>query len=428
MFELNSNYKPSGDQPIAIDVLTNGFNAGLEHQTLIGATGTGKTFTMANVIQNVQKPTLILAHNKTLAAQLFSEFRTFFPKNQVEYFVSYYDYYQPEAYVPQRDLYIEKDSDINETIERYRNSATQALLSRRDVIIVGTVSCIYGLGNPGDYMELSLKLNVGESYSRDKILARFTDMQYERIQMDFGPGSYRVRGDLIDVYLTTSDDRAVRFEFFGEELESIKIINPLTGEFVEKIPTITVFPAKHYVSPQEKLTDVVSIIRSEMETEVQDFKSKEHMLEAARLKQRVEFDLEMIQETGYTKGIENYSRYIDKRPAGSAPSCLLDYFPDDYLTIIDESHITVPQIRGMYNGDAARKQNLVDYGFRMRAAMDNRPLKFDEFQSRSNQVIYTSATPSEYEIDMSKKEAARLKKKDVKLFEGEELIVRKQNI
>lgn len=420
-FNLQSQYKPAGDQPQAIDVLTNGLEAGLKHQTLIGATGTGKTFTMANIIQNVQRPTLILSHNKTLAAQLFSEFRRFFPENSVEYFVSYYDYYQPEAYVPQRDLYIEKDSDINETVERYRNSATQALLSRRDVIIVATVSCIYGLGNPSDYMELSYEFKIGDEYTRDKILVRLRDMLYERVSMDFAPGKFRVRGETIDIYLTTSEDEGVRLEFFGDELDSIKIINPLTGEVLRSVEAITVFPAKHYVSPQENLQSVLSTIREDMIKEVHNFNEKGKILEATRLKQRVEFDLEMIQETGFTKGIENYSRYIDRRSPGSAPSCLLDYFPEDYIMFVDESHITIPQVGGMYNGDRARKESLVDYGFRMKAALDNRPLKFEEFSNRTNQLIYTTATPRDYEITESGTAAKQFKKECEKFFVGEEM-------
>jgi excinuclease ABC subunit B len=401
-FNLQSQYKPSGDQPKAIEYLTAGVEAGIKHQTLIGATGTGKTFSMANVIQNTNKPTLILSHNKTLAAQLYAEFKEFFPNNAVEYFVSYYDYYQPEAYVPQRDLYIEKDSDINEVIERYRNSATQALISRRDVIIVSTVSCIYGLGNPTDYAEMSVKIESGKSLNREKFMARLRDIQYERSTNDFTPGHFRVRGEIIDVSLTTSDDIGVRVEFFGEEVESIKIINPISGEVVQRVDEVTIFPAKHYVSPFEKLTGAMDHIRGDMEQEVKTFIDRTKLIEGTRLKQRVEYDLEMIQETGFCKGIENYSRYIDKREIGSPPSTLLDYFPDDYLMFIDESHITVPQIGGMYNGDLARKTNLVEYGFRMRSALDNRPLKFEEFKARSNQIVYVSATPAKYEIENSK--------------------------
>ncbi|MDQ6985782.1 MAG: DEAD/DEAH box helicase family protein [Candidatus Dojkabacteria bacterium] len=402
-FKLHSKYKPSGDQPQAIDLISKGIEAGIEHQTVVGATGTGKTFTVANIIEKFNRPTIIISHNKTLAAQLFSEFTEFFPENEVAYFVSYYDYYQPEAYVPSRDLYIEKDSDINETIEKYRNTATQALLSRRDVIIVASVSCIYGLGNPSDYIELSLKLKVGDIVNRDKLSHKLIDMQYERRIHDFPNGSYRVRGEIIDINLTTANDEAVRLEFFGEEIEAIKLINPISGELIQRVPEILIFPAKHYATPQEKLKGAIEEIRTDLEKEVKAFSDKGQDMEANRLRQRVNFDLEMLQETGFTKGIENYSRYFDKRPPGSSGSCLLDYFPDDYLMFIDESHITVPQVGGMYSGDRARKQNLVDYGFRLKAAMDNRPLKFEEFQKRINQAVYLSATPKEYELEISKK-------------------------
>ncbi|MEO6729127.1 MAG: DEAD/DEAH box helicase family protein [Candidatus Dojkabacteria bacterium] len=408
-FKLHSQFQPGGDQPDAINTLTAGVMAGLDHQTLIGATGTGKTFTMANIIQNVQKPTLILSHNKTLSAQLYAEFKEFFPENAVEYFVSYYDYYQPEAYVPSRDLYIEKDSDINEVIERYRNSATQMLLSRKDVIIVATVSCIYGLGNPEDYESMSVDLEVGKEFGREKVLTRLRDMQYDRTNNDFAPGTYRVRGENVDINLTTSDDRAVRLEFFGDTLEAIRLINPISGELVDKVEKITIFPAKHNVSPEEKLKRAFGIIREDLEKEVKAFEAAGKMIEASRLRQRVNYDLEMLEETGFCKGIENYSRYIDGRVPGTPPSTLLDYFPDDYLTIIDESHITVPQVGGMFNGDLARKTNLVDYGFRMRSALDNRPLKFEEFAKRNKQIIYTTATPSKYEIENSKKSAEKLK-------------------
>jgi excinuclease ABC subunit B len=410
LFKLNSPYKPSGDQPQAIEYISAGIEAGIKHQTIIGATGTGKTFTMANIIQNINRPTIILAHNKTLAAQLFSEFREFFPENDVSYFVSYYDYYQPEAYVPQRDLYIEKDSDINETIERYRNTATQSLLSKRDVIIVATVSCIYGLGNPEDYSNLSYKVEVGKEIVRDKFFARLTDMQYERRQMDFPIGSFRVRGDIIDINLFTANDLAVRIELFGDVIDSIKLINPISGEFVEKVDSHTVFPAKQYVSTQDKLNYAVDNILKDLEIEVKAFESAGKHMEAARLKQRVTYDVEMIRETGFCKGIENYSRYIDKRLPGTAGACLLDYFPEDYLMFIDESHITVPQVGGMYEGDRSRKTNLVDYGFRMRSALDNRPLKFEEFLKRQNQVVYVSATPRKYEIEMSEKSTEKILK------------------
>lgn len=404
-FKLQSKYKPSGDQPEAIKLLTEGVNAGIKHQTLVGATGTGKTFTMANIIQNTGKPTLILSHNKTLAAQLYAEFKEFFPDNAVEYFVSYYDYYQPEAYVPSRDLYIEKDSDINEVIERYRNSATQSLLSRRDAIIVSTVSCIYGLGDPGDYNDLSLVVEIGKTYNRENLLVRLRDMMYERVNNDFANGTFRVRGEYIDINLTTSDDRAIRLMFFGDEVEEIKILNPISGEVIGRADSVQIFPAKHNVSPQEKINHALQRIGEDLEGEVKDFTEKGKMIEATRLKQRVTYDIEMMQETGFCKGIENYSRYIDNRPPGSAPSTLLSYFPNDYLMIIDESHITVPQIGAMYEGDKARKLNLVDYGFRMKAAMDNRPLKFEEFKKKTNQILYVSATPAKYELELSQQSA-----------------------
>ncbi|CAG1023147.1 UvrABC system protein B [Patescibacteria group bacterium] len=407
-FNLYSKYQPSGDQPLAIDLLTAGLGAGLKHQTLVGATGTGKTFTMANVIKNLGRPALILSHNKTLAAQLFAEFRDFFPENAVEYFVSYYDYYQPEAYVPQRDLYIEKDSDINEVIERYRNSATQSLLSRRDTIIVSTVSCIYGLGDPQDYNALSLKLKKGEEFNREKIMIRLRDMQYERINSDFLNGTFRVRGEYIDVNLTTSDDRAIRLIFFGDQIEDIKILNPISGEVIGSVDEVQIFPAKHNVSPQEKINHAMNRIRDDLEVEVQEFLDKGKIIEGTRLRQRVTYDLEMLQETGFCKGIENYSRYIENRGVGSAPSTLLDYFPDDYILFVDESHMTIPQVGGMYEGDKARKQNLVDYGFRMRAALDNRPLRFEEFLKRTNQTIYVSATPAKYELQNSEQSAKEI--------------------
>ncbi len=404
-FTLHSKYKPSGDQPQAIDLLTEGVLAGIKHQTLVGATGTGKTFSMANVIQNVNKPALILSHNKTLAAQLYAEFKEFFPDNAVEYFVSYYDYYQPEAYVPSRDLYIEKDSDINEVIERYRNSATQSLLSRKDTIIVSTVSCIYGLGDPGDYNELSMTMVKGKSYNRENVLVRLRDMMYERVNNDFANGTFRVRGEYIDINLTTSDDRAIRLIFFGDELEEIKVLNPISGEIVGRADSVQIFPAKHNVSPQEKINHAMNRIREDLEVETKSFIDNGKLIEGTRLKQRVTYDLEMMQETGFCKGIENYSRYIDNRPPGSPPSTLLSYFPSDYVMFIDESHITVPQIGGMYEGDKARKQNLVDYGFRMKSAMDNRPLKFEEFKQKTNQLIYVSATPAKYELQLSEQSA-----------------------
>lgn len=405
-FKLNSPYQPSGDQPDAIKALAQGVQAGIGHQTLLGATGTGKTFAMAKIIEQVQKPTLVLAHNKTLAAQLFSEFKEFFPNNAVEYFVSYYDYYQPEAYIPRRDLYIEKDSDINETIERYRSAATQALLTRNDVIIVASVSCIYGLGNPEDYSALSRKVKVGEKMERNKLIRYLIDMQYERSDYEFYSGNFRVRGDVVDVHLA-SDELAVRVEFFGDTIEKVILVNPISGEVTEVADEYTIFPAKQFVTPFDSLKAVFPVIRADLEKEVGAFESAGRTMEALRLKQRVNFDLEMLEETGYAKGIENYSRYIDRRPPGTAPSTLLDYFPDDWLMFIDESHITIPQVRGMYNGDLARKQNLVEYGFRLRAALDNRPLKFEEFQERTNQLIYVSATPTEYELNLAKQSTSQ---------------------
>jgi len=400
-FNLVSNFAPSGDQPLAIEYITEGIKLGIKHQTIIGATGTGKTFTMANIIRNLNKPTLIISHNKTLAAQLYSEFKQFFPENAVEYFVSYYDYYQPEAYVPQRDLYIEKDADINEVIEKYRNSATAALLTRRDVIIVSTVSCIYGIGNPQEYVSLSLSLKVGDSISRDAIIIRLRDMQYERTNLEFFAGTYRLRGDIVDIYLTTSDEVAIRIELFGDYVDSIKILNPLTGEVLKRVSDIVIFPAKQYVSTSESINKAIPKILHDLEIEVKDFEKQGKLLEATRLRQRVNYDMEILQQTGYCKGIENYSRYLENREIGSPPSTLLDYFPNDYIMFIDESHITVPQIRGMYNGDLARKQNLVNFGFRMKSALDNRPLRFSEFEARQNVVVYVSATPSEWEIKMS---------------------------
>lgn len=401
-FKLQSKFPPAGDQPKAIDFLTDGLVNEVKEQTLLGITGSGKTYTMANVIQNTQKPTLILSHNKTLAAQLFSEFKEFFPENNVTYFVSYYDYYQPEAYVPRRDLYIEKEVDINKDIERYRSATTQKLLTSKDVIVVASVSCIYGLGNPEDYMNLSRTIKVGDIYDQTKLYIHLADMQYERLHSDFYEGTYRVRGDVIDIF-TIGTESAIRLEFFGNEIEEIKIINPLTGEVLDKPKEVIIFPAKQYVTPYESLKTVIPKIRDDLDKEVAYFKKQNRLIEAERLRQRVNYDLEMLQETGYVSGIENYSRYIENRPIGSPPSTLLDYFTGDWLLMVDESHITLPQVRGMYNGDQARKQNLVDFGFRMRAALDNRPLKFEEFVKKLNQVVYVSATPSEYEMKNSNK-------------------------
>jgi excinuclease ABC subunit B len=377
-----------------------GLNDEVPHQVLLGVTGSGKTFAMANIITQVQKPTLVLAHNKTLAAQLFAEFQEFFPENSVKYFVSYYDFYQPEAYIPRRDLYIEKESEINEVIEKYRNAATQSLLTRNDTLIVASVSCIYGLGDPDDYMELSREIHTGMHYSRDKLLRHLSDMQYERTDIDFHSGLFRVRGDTVEIYLS-SEDNVVRIEYFGDEIESIKIINPVSAEVLSKPNSFSIFPAKHFVTPYETLKQIIPQIEEDLNKEVADFKEQGKTIEAYRLEQRVKFDLEMMRETGYCSGIENYSRYINKRPPGTAPSTLLDYFPDDWLLFIDESHITVPQVRGMFYGDLARKTNLVDYGFRLKAALDNRPLKFAEFQTKMDQTIYCSATPDEYEVQLA---------------------------
>ncbi|KXK26421.1 MAG: UvrABC system protein B [candidate division WS6 bacterium OLB20] len=406
-FQLASKYKPSPDQKNAISSLTAGIAAGARTQTLLGVTGSGKTFTMANIIQETQKPALILAHNKTLAAQLYSEFVDFFPDNAVEYFVSYYDYYQPEAYVPRRDLYIEKDSDINETIERYRSAATQSILTRKDTIVVASVSCIYGLGNPDDYLSLSRHLVTGDSYSREKLLLHLSDMQYERSEFDFYPGLYRVRGDVVDVYLATGE-QALRIEYFGDEIESLKLINAVSGEILDRPAEFTVFPAKQFVTPYEALKSVIPQIEEDLARETAAFKEQGKDLEAHRLQQRTKYDLEMLQETGYTSGIENYSRYIERRKPGTPPSTLIDYFPDDWLLFVDESHMTLPQVRGMYNGDQARKQTLVDYGFRLKAALDNRPLKWDEFWERLSQVVYVSATPTPFEIESSNSSIAAL--------------------
>ena len=395
-FKLHYPFQPSGDQPQAIRELVNGIKAGMTDQVLLGATGTGKTFTISNVIQEVQKPTLVLAHNKTLAAQLASEFREFFPENSVQYFVSYYDYYQPEAYIPRTDTYIEKESQINEEIEKYRNSATQALLTRKDVIIVASVSCIYGLGDPEDYKALARTITSGESYQRSKLLIHLNDLQYNRNDIEFKRGMYRVKGDTLDIF-PSYEDRAVRIEYFGDTIERIVIIDPLTGEILERPESITIFPAKHFVTPYEKIQGAFERIQEELDERLKELKQEGKELEAYRLQQRTSFDLEMLQETGYCNGIENYSRQIDGRKAGTPPSTLMDYFSDDYLLVVDESHMTLPQVRGMYNGDRARKETLINYGFRLPSALDNRPLRFEEFKERIKQVIYVSATPNPYE-------------------------------
>jgi excinuclease ABC subunit B len=399
-FHLVSDYQPQGDQPAAIAKLDEGLSRGDKNQVLLGVTGSGKTFTMANLIQNTQKSTLVLSHNKTLAAQLYNEFRMFFPDNAVHYFVSYFDYYQPEAYMPRTDTYIEKDSDINEEIDRLRHAATAALLSRRDVIIVASVSCIYGIGSVEDYDNLALRIKKGERRVRDKLLRQLTDIQYHRNDIDFHRSTFRVRGDVVDIF-PAGDEVAYRLEFFGEELERITQINPLTGEIEQKLDQVTVFPGSHYVTPHEKLVKALGRIRQEADERIAWFKTNNKLLEAQRLDQRVKFDLEMLEQTGFVKGIENYSRYLTNREPGEQPATLLDYFPDDYLMFIDESHMTIPQVRGMYHGDKARKEVLVEYGFRLPSALDNRPLTFSEFEQHMNQVVYVSATPAEYELTRS---------------------------
>ena len=406
-FKLSSEFGPTGDQPKAIEQLTKGVQDGLHHQTLLGVTGSGKTFSMANVIQNTQKPTLVLSHNKTLAAQLYTEFKNFFPDNAVHYFVSYFDYYQPEAYIPRSDTYIEKDSQINEEIDRLRHAATDALLSRRDVIIVASVSCIYGIGSVEDYSGLSIPLKVGERKVRDKFLRQLTDIQYQRNDIDFHRSTFRVRGDVVDIY-PAGEELAYRVEFFGDEVERITKIDPLTGEILQNLDGYRVFPGSHYVTPYDKLKIALGQIEEELADRLARFKSEGKLLEAQRLEQRTRFDLEMLEETGFVKGIENYSRYLTNRAPGEQPATLLDYFPDDFLMLIDESHMTIPQVRGMYNGDRARKEVLVEHGFRLPSALDNRPLSFTEFERHVNQVVYVSATPAEYELSRSPEPAQQV--------------------
>ncbi len=399
-FQLHTKFKPTGDQPTAISALVNGLEGGEKFQTLLGVTGSGKTFTMANVIAQVQKPTLVLAHNKTLAAQLFSEFKQFFPNNEVHYFVSYFDYYQPEAYIASSDTYIEKDSKINEEIDRLRHAATSALLTRRDTIIVASVSCIYGIGSPADYADMSIKASVGQPYKQDKFIRHLNDIQYHRNDIDFARGTFRVRGDTIDIFPSGSEI-AVRLEFFGDDIERIVRIDPLTGEVIDQPNDVKIFPTSHYVTPRERMAGVIEKIRTEFDDRLAYFEKNQKYLEAQRLAQRTKFDLEMLEQTGFVKGIENYSRYLTNREPGEQPATLLDYFPDDFLMFIDESHMTVPQVRGMYNGDRARKETLVDYGFRLPSALDNRPLKFDEFERHINKMIFVSATPADYELQHS---------------------------
>lgn len=396
-FQLQTKYQPTGDQPTAIKQLIDGLNAGEREQTLLGVTGSGKTFTMANIIQDRQVPTLVLAHNKTLAAQLYSEFKSFFPNNEVHYFVSYFDYYQPEAYISSSDTYIEKDSKINDEIDRLRHAATTALITRRDTIIVASVSCIYGIGSPDDYAEMSLTITKGERRQQDKFVRLLTDIQYQRNDIDFHRGTFRVKGDVVDVFPAGSD-LAYRIEFFGDEVDRITQIDPLTGEILAEPDSCKIFPSSHYVTPKQKLEHAIEGIRKEFEERVEWFEKHDKLLEAQRLTQRTKYDLEMLEETGFVKGIENYSRYLTNREPGQQPATLLDYFPDDFLLLVDESHQSLPQVRGMYNGDRARKEVLVEHGFRLPSAMDNRPLKFEEFDQHINQTIYVSATPSDYEL------------------------------
>jgi len=399
-FVLKSHYSPAGDQGTAIAKLSAGLDDGIKNQTLLGVTGSGKTFTMAKIIEHAQKPTLIISHNKTLAAQLYSEFKEFFPDNAVHYFVSYYDYYQPEAYIPRSDTYIEKTADINEEIDRLRNAATSALLSRSDTLIIASVSCIYGLGNPEEYQNLSVDMKVGEERSRDRLLRLFADIQYERNDKSLERGSYRVRGDIIDI-MPSYEEFAYRVEFFGNTIEKIRLINPLTGEILTKLDHITIYPAKHFVTTKERINEAAKKIQAELETRVKEFESEGKLIEAQRIAQRTNYDLEMLNELGYCSGIENYSRFLTNREEGSEPATLIDYFPEDFLLLIDESHMTIPQIRGMYNGDRARKENLVNFGFRLPSALDNRPLKFPEFEKHVEQAVYVSATPAEYELRAS---------------------------
>ena len=397
-FRLASPHAPCGDQGPAIDKLTRSLEAGNRHQTLLGVTGSGKTFTAANIVRNLNRPTLVISHNKTLAAQLYSEFKQFFPDNAVEYFVSYFDYYQPEAYIPRTDTYIEKDSAINEEIERLRLSATSSLLTRRDVLVVASVSCIYGLGSPEDYRKMLLPLKTGEDMSREAFLGRLVDLLYERNDIAFGRGRFRVRGDVVEVHPANLDETAVRVEFFGDNIDRISMFDPLTGNVSETLPGLTIFPAKQFVTPQDKLRRALGTIRTELDGRLTELESQGKLLESQRLKMRTEFDLEMMEEMGFCTGIENYSRHLSGRPPGSRPFTLLDFFPKDYLCVIDESHASIPQIGGMYAGDRSRKQVLVDYGFRLPSAMDNRPLNFPEFMGMTNQLLYMSATPGDFEI------------------------------
>jgi len=406
-FEIVSDFNLTGDQPQAVVKLVEGLHNGYRKQTLLGVTGSGKTFTMANVVARVQQPTLVMCHNKTLAAQLYAEFKEFFPNNAVEYFVSYYDYYQPEAYVPQQDLYIEKDADINDEIDKLRHAATRALFERRDTLIVASVSCIYGLGSPEEYQSFVLNLERGKTYSRQRILHRLVDMQYERNDIDFTRGKFRIRGDTLEVQ-PAYEEMALRIDFFGDELERIVRLDPLTGEVLADLNAVDIYPAKHFVTSQESLLKGIQSIEQELDEQLKKLKSQDRLLEAARLEQRTHYDLEMLREAGYCPGVENYSRHLAGREPGSPPWTLLDYFPPDFLCFIDESHMTLPQIRGMFHGDMARKKTLIDFGFRLPSALDNRPLSYDEFDKRVNQVVYVSATPSEYEYKQSQQVVEQL--------------------
>lgn len=402
MFKLHSKYKPTGDQPGAIKYLSDGIKEGKKYQTLLGVTGSGKTFTMANIIQKVQKPTLVLAHNKTLAGQLYSEFKEFFPENRVEYFVSYYDYYQPESYIPQSDTYIEKDASINDEIDKLRHSAILSLFETRDVIIVASVSCIYGLGDPEDYQGMILSLRPGQEIGRDAVMKRLVEMQYSRNEIDFKRGTFRAKGDILEIYPSSQSEQALRFEFWGDEIEKISEINAITGQKIGERMHVLIPPASQYATEKEKVDRALVTIEKEMKEQVQFFKDQNKLIEAQRIEERTNFDLEMLKETGFCQGIENYSRHISGRKPGSPPYTLLDYFPKDFLMLIDESHATIPQVRAMYNGDRARKDSLVKYGFRLPSAYDNRPLTFNEFEKRINQVVFVSATPADYEKEHSK--------------------------
>ena len=400
-FKVVSEFEPAGGQPVAIEALSDGLECGLEEQTLLGVTGSGKTFTMAKIIERMQRPTLVLAHNKALAAQLCSEFREFFPKNAVEFFVSYYDYYQPEAYIPHTDTYIEKDSSINDEIERLRHSATSSLFERRDVIVVSSVSCIYGLGDPIDYSSMVISLRPNQCFSRDSLLEKLVEIRYERNDVAFERNAFRVRGDTVEIYPVYARDHAIRVEFFGDELERLSEVNVITGAAVRTLTHVAIYPASHYVTTEEKTKRAVSLIKAEMKERIEVFERENKLVEAQRIHQRTMYDVEMLSELGYCNGIENYSRIITGRAAGSAPMTLLDYFPKDYIVFVDESHVTLPQVRAMYSGDRSRKENLVSYGFRLPSAFDNRPLNFAEFNERLNQVVYVSATPSDYERSRS---------------------------